>query len=72
MNKKGTYHYNTEELYDATVEALKRRGVELKDIAEIVYTLQKSYRDDLTMEMCMENVDMISPTFSPSTTTRAT
>lgn len=59
MNKKGTYHYNTEALYDATVEALKRRGVALKDIAGIVYTLQKSYRDDLTMEMCMENVDMV-------------
>lgn len=49
------YNYNMEELYEMTVDALKKNGVEIRDIAEIVYDLQKVY-GELTMEVCEENV----------------
>ncbi|AXI09860.1 phosphatidylglycerophosphatase A [Oceanobacillus zhaokaii] len=40
-------------------ELLKERGVELENIAELVYYLQSSYHDDLTMEECLHNVDRV-------------
>lgn len=49
------YRYNTEELVSKTILALNNKGVEIKDIAEIVYDLQKSY-GEITIEMCEENV----------------
>ena len=50
------YQYDMEELHLMTIDSLNRRGVELEDIAEIVYDLQKDYFVGLTMEMCVENV----------------
>lgn len=38
---------------------LKERGVELKDIAELVYYLQAKYHDNLQMEDCIRNVDRV-------------
>ncbi|MBS4173944.1 phosphatidylglycerophosphatase A [Bacillus sp. FJAT-49736] len=38
---------------------LKNRGVELKDIAELVMFLQKKYHPDLQLEECLENVDRV-------------
>lgn len=38
---------------------LKKRGVTLDDIAELVYYLQSSYHEDLTLEECKENVDRV-------------
>ncbi|XEC96461.1 phosphatidylglycerophosphatase A [Paenibacillus tarimensis] len=35
---------------------LEKRGVSLKDVAEIVHMLQHPYNADLTMEECMESV----------------
>lgn len=49
------YKYDMERLYEITVEALKKKGVEISDIAEIVYRLQSEYAP-ITMEMCEENV----------------
>lgn len=43
----------------ATKEALIRRGVELKDIAEIVYEMQLPYNKDLTMDICIESVESV-------------
>ncbi|HEY4602204.1 MAG TPA: phosphatidylglycerophosphatase A [Cerasibacillus sp.] len=40
-------------------QLLKERGVTIQHIAELVYYLQSSYHDDLTMEMCLENVDRV-------------
>ncbi|RDW18710.1 phosphatidylglycerophosphatase A [Oceanobacillus arenosus] len=40
-------------------ELLKERGVELENIAELVYYLQSSYHDDLKMEECLHNVDRV-------------
>lgn len=59
MNRKNTYHYNMEELYQTTLDTLARRGVKPRDIAEVVYELQAPYRDDVTMESCEENVRMV-------------
>jgi len=38
---------------------LTQRGVELDDIAELVYYLQSKYHRDLSLEMCRENVDRV-------------
>lgn len=38
------------------IKQLKERNVELKEIGEIVYVLQKPYSDDLTIDECMESV----------------
>jgi len=48
-----------EELNVMTIEMLKRRGVDLKDIAEIVLFLQSSYYPDLTLEKCVENIEAV-------------
>ena len=48
--------YNIDELHEITVEKLKERGVTIKDIAEIVMFLQKDYCEELTMEICAQNV----------------
>lgn len=51
--------YNRQELKSMTVEMLNRRGVELEDIADIVLYLQSEYYDDLTMDICLENVNAV-------------
>lgn len=40
-------------------QQLAERGVKLDDIAELVYYLQSSYHEDLTLEECRENVDRV-------------
>ncbi len=40
-------------------EWLIERGVELSDIAELVYYLQSPYHDELTMDKCLANVDAV-------------
>ncbi|MFD1851216.1 phosphatidylglycerophosphatase A [Oceanobacillus bengalensis] len=40
-------------------ELLKERGVTLDNIAELVYYLQSSYHENLTIEMCKYNVDRV-------------
>lgn len=49
------YKYRMDELFQLTVEALKKKGVEIRDIAEIVFELQKGY-SELKIEVCEENV----------------
>jgi phosphatidylglycerophosphatase A len=53
------YKYDMEELYRMTVEILEKRGVKLEDIAEIVMVLQKKYHEDLTIEICLENIKQV-------------
>lgn len=48
--------YTSEELTKASIELLKKRGVTLKDIGELVMFLQKNYYDDLTLDYCIENI----------------
>ncbi|VDG97285.1 alpha-ribazole phosphatase CobZ [Lysinibacillus sphaericus] len=40
----------------ATKEALQRRGVELIDIAKIVYEMQAPYNEELQLEQCVDSV----------------
>lgn len=56
MIKKIKCKYSMEELIEATWNALNRRNVEINDIAEIVYTLQKDYIEKLDIEMCRESI----------------
>lgn len=43
-------------IYDATLQAIQDRGVELIQIAELTYFLQKDYIPELTTEECLANV----------------
>lgn len=63
MKKKVEVHkkshrrkYTMEELSEIAVDALKERGVDLIDIAEIILFLQKDYKDGLTLDLCMQTV----------------
>ncbi|ENH95938.1 phosphatidylglycerophosphatase A [Gracilibacillus halophilus YIM-C55.5] len=38
---------------------LVERGVQIEDIAELVYYLQSKYQENLTLEECFENVDSV-------------
>lgn len=40
-------------------QLLLDRGVTTKDIAELVYFLQEKYVQDLTLDMCLENVEAV-------------
>lgn len=43
----------------ATRDALERRGVKMKDIADIVYEMQLPYNPDLTLDYCIESVESV-------------
>jgi phosphatidylglycerophosphatase A len=51
--------YNMEEMTEMTIDMLRRRGVELGDIGDLVMELQKKYYPDLTKEICVENVNAV-------------
>lgn len=38
---------------------LEERGVTLKDIGELVYFLQSKYHENLSLDLCIENVDRV-------------
>lgn len=57
--QKGKKKYSMNEMYIMTIEMLERRGVALKDIADIVMILQSEYYEDLTVEICIENVKAV-------------
>lgn len=41
------------------IELLKSRGVQLNEIAQLTYELQKKYVNDLTLELCLESVEKV-------------
>lgn len=47
------------ELHAKATSLLLERGVEIEDIAKLVMFLQKQYVDDLSMELCCENVNSV-------------
>lgn len=51
--------YSMEELHIMTIEMLNRRGVTVEDIGEIVMILQGKYYPDLTMEICIDNIEAV-------------
>ena len=48
---------SSKELHDRCLELLSERGVELEQIAELVYFLQERYVPGLTKEECLSNVN---------------
>ncbi len=44
---------------DTVVKMMSQRGVELSEIAEITYDLQKKYVSKLTFEICLEHVERV-------------
>lgn len=54
-----TNRRETSELEIRARELIKERGVKLNDIAELVYYLQSSYHEDLSMEDCLHNVNRV-------------
>lgn len=53
------YSLDSEKVEKATREWLKKRGVTLEHIAELVLFLQKKYYPDLTLEYCRYSVDQV-------------
>lgn len=53
------YKYDSEELYEHTVERLKDFGVEPIEIAKLVQELQGEYIKDLDLERCLESVESV-------------
>lgn len=50
------YKYDMKELHVMTIDILKKRGVEIRDIADIVMFLQKKYYEGLTIELCEDSI----------------
>lgn len=46
-------------LKSITLKKLQERGIQLKDIADIVYLLQKSYFSDISIEECIKAIDKV-------------
>lgn len=51
--------YTLAKLAESSKRMLKERGVEIKDIAEIVLQLQKKYIPDLTLDECISHVERV-------------
>ncbi|MDA8352094.1 MAG: phosphatidylglycerophosphatase A [Firmicutes bacterium] len=47
------------EIHRATLTRLKKRGVHLDQVAELVYFLQKDFHEGLTTEECKEHVEHV-------------
>lgn len=58
-NAKIPYSLNSKAVADATHEWLDKRGVKIIEIAELVMMLQLKYYPNLTIEECVENVEMV-------------
>lgn len=51
--------YSNKELTAASIELMKKRGVSIEDLAELVMLLQGKYYDDLNLEFCIENINAV-------------
>lgn len=52
-------HFQRSELEQKARKLLKQRGVTVDEIAELVYYLQSSYHENLTLAECKYNVDRV-------------
>jgi phosphatidylglycerophosphatase A len=57
--KRENNRLNDSKKYQIIKERLQERGVDVKDIAEITYDLQKPYVPQITMELCLDHVDRV-------------
>ncbi|WP_282941232.1 phosphatidylglycerophosphatase A [Paenibacillus sp. RC67] len=53
------YNLDSQKVAAAAKEWLTKRGVSLKDIAELTFFLQKEYFPCLTVEQCIESVERV-------------
>ncbi|TMV52965.1 phosphatidylglycerophosphatase A [Paenibacillus mesophilus] len=53
------YSLNSRSVAEATEHWLRRRGVDKREIGELVMFLQKEYYPGLTMEECMDSVERV-------------
>lgn len=53
------YNLDSKKVADATEKWIAARGVTKEHIAELVMLLQKDYFPNLTMEICIHNVEMV-------------
>lgn len=56
---KQTSRVHSRTVEQATVDALKRRGVTIEEIAKIVYEMQFPYNKGLTIEHCIESIKSV-------------
>ncbi|WP_277586397.1 phosphatidylglycerophosphatase A family protein [Psychrobacillus antarcticus] len=54
-----TSRVHSREVEQATKDALKRRGVTIEEIADIVFEMQFPYNEGLTLEHCVESVKSV-------------
>jgi phosphatidylglycerophosphatase A len=52
-------HKKVDMTEETALRWLKERGVEIKDIADLVYYLQNKYHKNLRMDDCIENVERV-------------
>lgn len=57
--KKNGVRVHSDDVTFAAKEALKRRGVKIEDIAEIVYEMQSPYNEGLQIEHCIHSVERV-------------
>ncbi|WP_051217307.1 phosphatidylglycerophosphatase A family protein [Paenibacillus assamensis] len=58
-HEKKPYSLNSELVESVTRDLLKKRGIELEHIAELVLFLQQKYYPELTLEYCTYSVDQV-------------
>ncbi len=56
---KNNHRIHSEQVTKATEAALARRGVTIKEIAELVHEMQKPYNVGLTLEHCIKSVERV-------------
>lgn len=54
-----TYNLNSKQVAEAARTWLTDRGVKISDIAELTFFLQKDYFTNLSMDDCVESVEMV-------------
>lgn len=59
MDKKQQKIIKDSQVLNRARQLLKERGVEIEEIAKIVYDLQKAYIPDLTLDICVENINAV-------------
>ncbi|WP_202078725.1 phosphatidylglycerophosphatase A [Caldalkalibacillus salinus] len=50
---------HSRDVHQAAIQRLKKRGVKISDIADIVYQMQAPYSSNLEMNTCVESVEAV-------------
>jgi phosphatidylglycerophosphatase A len=59
LSQRNNISVKEKEIYSFTLNWIHERGVELEEIAELTFYLQKDYVPHLTMEECLYNVKQV-------------